>query len=324
MNENPLPLSRDRLDELANDHSLPFFLISEEGLKKSAEEINKLFSWVPGGFQNFFDVKALPNPYVLKILHKKGMGCKCFSLTELFLAESAGLWGADLHFTSQSASLADIKRARQMGAIITLDSFSHLYHLEQIGLPDLLSFSYNPSADESQNGLNRDKLEDAYRRAKQKGVSSFGLMIKVNGKNPGTEDYIRAVQEVLSTAADLNNELTINFDFVGFGCDGTGPGFDCHALSRAMKKLYTQFIVGNAMKPPRIYFESGPILSTPNSWLISDSLKQIEGGEISREDYLTRPGELLLQEDGSIIRIRRKERLEDYYSTLELDELDSI
>jgi TatD DNase family protein len=43
------------------------------------------FSWVPGGFKNFFAVKALPNPHILAALKEEGFGGDCSSLAELRL-----------------------------------------------------------------------------------------------------------------------------------------------------------------------------------------------------------------------------------------------
>ncbi len=50
------------------------------------------FREVPG-FKEFFAVKALPNPYILKILREEGFGADCSSLPELILAEKAGITG---------------------------------------------------------------------------------------------------------------------------------------------------------------------------------------------------------------------------------------
>jgi diaminopimelate decarboxylase len=45
------------------------------------------------GFQEFFAVKALPNPYIMKILKEEGFGADCSSLPELLLAEKTGILG---------------------------------------------------------------------------------------------------------------------------------------------------------------------------------------------------------------------------------------
>ncbi|MDC7223105.1 MAG: diaminopimelate decarboxylase, partial [Spirochaetales bacterium] len=67
------------------------------------------------------------------------------------------------------------------------------------------------------------------------------------------------------------------------------------AISRGMKKLYTQYIVGNAMKPPKIFFESGRAITGPGGWLITRIIHKKEtyrtywGTDSSMAD-LMRPG----------------------------------
>ncbi len=57
------------------------------------------FSWVEGGgFKNYFAVKALPNPFIMKILKEEGMGADCSSFPELLLAEKIGLSGEEIMF----------------------------------------------------------------------------------------------------------------------------------------------------------------------------------------------------------------------------------
>ena len=104
----------------------------------------RAFSWAPE-FKEYFAVKATPNPYILKILREEGFGADCSSLAELILAERAGIKGEEIMFTSNDTPAEDFKLARKLGAVINLDDITHIDFLEKhAGLPEMLSFRYNP------------------------------------------------------------------------------------------------------------------------------------------------------------------------------------
>ena len=51
----------------------PFHIYDEAGIRDNAKKFKKAFSILPG-FKEFFAVKALPNPFILKILKEEGFG----------------------------------------------------------------------------------------------------------------------------------------------------------------------------------------------------------------------------------------------------------
>jgi diaminopimelate decarboxylase len=81
-----LPFSREQLQSIVQDHPTPFHIYDEAGIRRTARELNNAFGWVPGGYRNYYAVKALPNPAVMKIVQEEGMGFDCSSLPELLLA----------------------------------------------------------------------------------------------------------------------------------------------------------------------------------------------------------------------------------------------
>ena len=87
-------------------------------------------------FKNYFAVKALPNPFILKVLKATGMGADCSSLAELILAEKAGITGENIMFSSNNTPANEFVAARKLEAIINLDDISHIDFLEKsAGLP---------------------------------------------------------------------------------------------------------------------------------------------------------------------------------------------
>ena len=74
----------------ASQFATPFHLYDEAGLRQRARDLNAAFSWCHD-FKEYFAVKALPNPAILRILKEEGCGVDCSRDTELMLAESADL-----------------------------------------------------------------------------------------------------------------------------------------------------------------------------------------------------------------------------------------
>jgi len=75
-----VPFSRHQVEELERRYPTPFHIYDEEAIRAGSRRLYKAFSWVQdpygkaGGFKNFFAVKALPNPYILRVLKEEGMG----------------------------------------------------------------------------------------------------------------------------------------------------------------------------------------------------------------------------------------------------------
>ena len=66
-------------------------------------------------------------------------------MPELLLAERVGLTGEMVMFTSNDTPASEYVKARNLGVIINLDDIGHIPFVEKhAGLPDLLSFRFNP------------------------------------------------------------------------------------------------------------------------------------------------------------------------------------
>ena len=49
----------------------PFYLYDERGIRDRIRALRNAFAWAPD-FQEYFAVKALPNPHILKIFQEEG------------------------------------------------------------------------------------------------------------------------------------------------------------------------------------------------------------------------------------------------------------
>lgn len=168
---------------MATTYKTPFHVYDAQSIRQRCRDLKEAFSWLkektdnPSScFRNFFAVKANPNPYILRLLAaEECIGADCSSLPELLLAQSVGMTGEDVFFTSNNTPLSEFLYAMKIGAILNLDDISHLYFLEeklkaledqkeQEGggmkdhrdktnhghvLPSILSFRYNPGQERS-------------------------------------------------------------------------------------------------------------------------------------------------------------------------------
>src|SRR4030043_112768 len=125
-----LPFTLDQIAAFARECPTPFHIYDENAIRENARLLKSSFAGIPG-FKEFFAVKALPNPFILKILKEEGFGADCSSLPELLLAEKAGIPGEEIIFSPNAPPAREYQKARELGAVINLDDISHIEFLER-------------------------------------------------------------------------------------------------------------------------------------------------------------------------------------------------
>jgi len=285
MPEKKIPLSREKLEALAERFPTPFHIYDEKGIRENVRRLKAAFAWSPG-FKEYFAVKAAPNPYLMKILKSEGIGSDCSSYGELLLSEKVGIVGEDIIFTSNDTPVYEYEKAKELGAIINLDDISHIDYLdEQVGLPELVCCRYNPGPlkggnaiighpEEAKYGFTREQLFDGYRQLRDKGVKRFGLHTMVASNELEVDYFIETAHMLLELVHELSTELGIEFEFVNLG-GGIGIPYrpeeeavDLEALGAGVKKLYDELIVGKGIRPLDIRLECGRMITGPYGYLV--------------------------------------------------------
>jgi diaminopimelate decarboxylase len=82
MAEKTLPFTKTQIDKIIETYPTPFHIYDEAGIRRSARALKQALAW-NAGFTNYFAVKALPNPAILRIIKEEGFGADCSSLPEL-------------------------------------------------------------------------------------------------------------------------------------------------------------------------------------------------------------------------------------------------
>ncbi|MCL2142479.1 MAG: diaminopimelate decarboxylase, partial [Methanimicrococcus sp.] len=68
-----LPFTKQKIEEITKTCPTPFHIYDEKAIRENAKELIRAFGIV-NGFKEFFAVKALPNPFIMKILKEEGFG----------------------------------------------------------------------------------------------------------------------------------------------------------------------------------------------------------------------------------------------------------
>jgi len=284
-----IPLSVDKLEKICQDFPTPFHLYDESAMRANAEELCRAFSWNEG-FQEYYAVKAAPNPYLLKILADLGLGADCSSKAELILSQKAGILGENIMFTSNDTPVEDFKLAKELGGIINLDDFSHISFLEKhIGLPELICFRYNPGPartgnviigdpKEAKYGFTKEQLIEGYKLCKEKGVKRFGLHTMVASNELEEKFFVETANMLFDLVVEISKEVGITFEFVNLG-GGIGIPYrpeetkvDYSKISQGVKAAYESKIVAAGCGPLKIFLECGRVITGPYGYLVSKVL----------------------------------------------------
>ena len=86
----------------------PFHLYDEQGIRSTARRWQRAFSWCED-FKEYFAVKALPTPAILRILKQEGCGVDCASETELMLAKACEFTGENIMFSANVVRRASLR-----------------------------------------------------------------------------------------------------------------------------------------------------------------------------------------------------------------------
>lgn len=288
------PLSHSQLVELAKKFPTPFYIYDEKAIRENVKYFYKAFSIFPS-FTEYFAVKALPNPYILKVLESEGCGGDCSSLPELMLCEKSGITGRRIMFTSNDTPAQEFVYAQKLGAFINLDDITHIDFLKNaLGgkLPDTICFRYNPGPlkeggnsiigkpEEAKYGLTKEQMIHAYKICKAEGVKHFGIhtMVASNELNP--DFFVDTARIVFELILEVQKECGVNIEFADLG-GGVGipyrPGqkkVDLDYVAKGIKVLYDKMIVPAGLDPLKLCFECGRPITGPYGWLVTKAIHE--------------------------------------------------
>lgn len=314
--DSSLPFTLNSIKGIERTYPTPFHIYDEKRIRTTARHLQSTMTQcgVPG-FRNYFAVKALPNPEIVKILVSEGMGVDCSSLAELAIAEMCGLTGESIMFSSNDTLDSDFAYAHKLGAIINFDDISLVRrYLSHFDAPAVACCRFNPgnlefgtvsesiigSPKDAKYGMPLDDMVEAYTLLKQAGAKRFGFHTMLLSNERDWHKHEMIARTAFAAVRHIAKVVGITFDFVNLG-GGLGVPYrpsdhalDLDSYAAAISKLYLSMgmmRVGH----PSIFMENGRYVTADAGYLITTvvnekhTYKTYVGVDASMSD-LMRPG----------------------------------
>jgi len=311
-----LPFSRENLTNILKKYNTPFYLYDEEGIRMRARLVYDAFSWVPdyrgkpGGYMNFFAVKALPNPNIIRILRQEHMGLDCSSYVELVIAERMNIPGSDVMLTSNNTPLIEFQKAAKMGACINFDDLSHISDcFASISVPERICLRYNPGPlrggnaiigkpEEAKYGFTKEHIMEGIILCKNMGVNIFGLHTMLASNELEEQYFIDTAVMMFDLVQEVYKQTGVKVSFVNLG---GGIGIPYHPddknvnirkIADGIHKAYKQQIMGTVIHPLVIYTENARVITGPYGYLVTrvrhikDTYKKYVGVDATMADLM--------------------------------------
>lgn len=285
-------LTREQIAEVVKMYPTPFHIYDEKGIRENARRMAKAFSWNKG-FKEYFAVKATPNPFLMQILKEEGCGFDCSSLTELMMSEAVGSVGNEIMFSSNATPAEEFIKARELGAIINLDDFTHVAYLEKVaGLPKKICCRYNPGGvyavsnsimdnpGDAKYGMTKEQLTEAFRIMKAKGVEEFGIHSFLCSNTVTNEYYPMLARTLFGLAVEMKEKTGVHITFINLS-GGVGVPYypdqepnDILAIGEGVRQAYEEVLVPAGMDDVAIYTELGRFMLAPYGQLVATAVHE--------------------------------------------------
>lgn len=280
-------VTKEKIEEIVREYPTPFHIYDEKGIRENAAKVKQAFAWNKG-FKEFFAVKATPNPFLINILREYGCGVDCSSMTELMLSHAIGCNGEDIMFSSNDTPAEEFKYAREIGATINLDDFTHIDFLKKVaGIPETISCRFNPGGyfsiansimdnpGDAKYGFTKEQIIEGFKILKAKGAKRFGIHAFL-ASNTVTNDYYPELARILfELAVEIRDKTGCDIKFINLS-GGVGIPYkpdaepnDIIAIGEGVHKVYDEVLTANGMGDVAIYTEMGRFMLGPYGGLVT-------------------------------------------------------
>lgn len=279
-------------DQAASRYPTPFHLYDEGGIRQRARALNAAFAWAPH-FREYFAVKALPNPHILKIFQEEGCGVDCSSECELLLAQRVGFHGEEIMFSANAMPPAEFDHARALGALINLDDISDIDTLAAHGgIPETVCVRFNPGGQftlgtsimgapgESKYGWTREQLTHGLNRLKAMGAKRFGLHAFLASNTTDNAYYPKLAGILFDLGAALAKACGMPLAFINLS-GGVGipyrpdaPAPDISIIGEGVRREYLRVFGSPDRSEVGIKTELGRFMTGPNGWLLTRAIHE--------------------------------------------------
>ena len=286
-------VTKEKIEEIEALYPTPFHIYDEKGIRETARNLYKAFSWNQG-FKEYFAVKATPTPAILKILHEEGCGVDCSSMAELVMAKRCGFQEGEIMFSSNDTPLEEFTYADEIGGIINLDDLTHVKALKEVcgTIPEVVCCRYNPGGvfelgnnimdnpGDAKYGMTKEQMIEAYKELKEAGAKEFGIHAFLASNTVTNEYYPKLAKILFELAVELKKETGVHIGFINLS-GGIGIPYrpdqeqnDIFAIGEGVRKAYEQILVPEGMDDVKIYTELGRYMLAPNGGLVTKAIHE--------------------------------------------------
>jgi diaminopimelate decarboxylase len=286
-------VSLDQVKEIVKTYPTPFHIYDEKGMRENAEAVKEAFAWNKG-FREYFAVKAEPNPFIMEIFKEYGCGADCSSMAELELSHAVGLTGDAIMFSSNDTPAEEFVRAKELGAIINLDDFTHIEYFEKVAgpFPKKMCLRYNPGGvyqlsngimdnpGDSKYGLTKEQLIEGYRILKEKGVEEFGLHSFLVSNTVTNDYYPELAKTLFDVCVEVKEKTGVEISFVNLS-GGVGIPYepdqtpnDIRVIGAGVERVFNEVMVPAGLGNAAIYTEMGRFMTGPYGGLVTRAIHE--------------------------------------------------
>lgn len=282
----------EQVKEMNQQYPTPFHLYDEAAIRANARKMKEAFSWNKG-FREYFAVKATPNPFILKILQEEGCGTDCSSMTELMMSEATGFKGSDIMFSSNVTPAEEYVKAKELGAFINLDDFTHIDFLEKTaGIPETIFCRYNPGGffklgtdimdnpGDAKYGFTKDQLIEGFKILKEKGVKHFGIHSFLASNTVSNEYYPMLASILFELAVELKEKTGADIKYINLS-GGVGVPYkpdqeanDIMVIGEGVRQAFEKILVPAGMGDVSIFTELGRFMLAPYGCLVTKAIHE--------------------------------------------------
>jgi diaminopimelate decarboxylase len=228
-----------------------------------------------------YAAKALTNQAILKLLRKAGSGIDVVSIQELQLGMKAGFTPAEIMFTPNCVSFAEIQEAVKLGVTLNIDNLPFLERFGQIyGSSYPCCIRINPHIDAGGNikimtghkrskfGISVEQLEEIYSITKKYDMRVIGLHVHSGSDFKDADAFVKAAEIIFRIAKNFSALSFLDFGS-GFKVAYKEGDYSTNIkeLGEKMKTVFSAFCkeYGRELE---IWFEPGKYLVSECGYLL--------------------------------------------------------
>jgi len=225
------------IKHLAEQYGTPLYAYDYEIIKNNYSKLKSAFDKNYPNNTIHYSVKANSNIHILRIFKELGCGADCSSPFELYLASLAGFNNNKILYTGNYESNDDLAEASKYNVKINVDDISSFKRLLKIKLPEIISFRINPgigrggfegivtAGSDAKFGVPYEQAFEAYKMAKDAGVSRFGIHMMTGSNNLEPYYFAEVVDKLLTITGNVFTKLGIVPEYIDIG-GGFGIPYD--------------------------------------------------------------------------------------------------